>query len=362
MKERQLLMLMMFDERKQLLESPSSLFQMPLVSLSFQHSPSSCFERFDGTNRSARIKSTATMSQGSKKAAVIKSLIAHYADSDDEMSPDDEESAGEEAKQTQDESPDGHTSGGSTQGSVRTMDTLKNPILTDLMIASSRSNSPLNLLGTSISSLASGSQKHEHQKQRMVDMDFPLDDEDRPTSPTSFHKTLEGLNPTEIVIPPEPPGRCSESVLAKMERLKEKKIMGMDMVQLIQRRKDFRNPSIYEKLIDHCSIDEFGTNFPPDVYDPHAWGPESYYESLSEAQKILMTKRETERKERTKVEFVTGTAKKTATDTSVVKGDEGIRKRSKWDIEKSTESSSASKSSCQPSKVSVISSVSGTKK
>ena len=34
------------------------------------------------------------------------------------------------------------------------------------------------------------------------------------------------------------------------------------MNKKIQRNKGFRNPSIYEKFIDYCKIDEFGTNYP----------------------------------------------------------------------------------------------------
>ena len=32
----------------------------------------------------------------------------------------------------------------------------------------------------------------------------------------------------------------------------------MDYNQIIQKKKNFRNPSIYSKLIDYCSIDELG--------------------------------------------------------------------------------------------------------
>ena len=38
--------------------------------------------------------------------------------------------------------------------------------------------------------------------------------------------------------------------------------------------------SIYEKLIEHCGIDEKGTNYPPELYDPSIWGKESYYDAL----------------------------------------------------------------------------------
>jgi len=57
-------------------------------------------------------------------------------------------------------------------------------------------------------------------------------------------------------------------------------------------KKAFRNPSIYEKLILHCSIDELGTNFPPELYDGHLFGKESYYEELAKVQKVEMDRRE----------------------------------------------------------------------
>ena len=69
----------------------------------------------------------------------------------------------------------------------------------------------------------------------------------------------------------------------------------------IQNNKDFRNPSIYEKLVDHLRLDENGTNYPLDLYDPHCWGKESFYEHLARVQKEDMEKREKEKKERTKV-------------------------------------------------------------
>ena len=53
--------------------------------------------------------------------------------------------------------------------------------------------------------------------------------------------------------------------------------------------------SIYEKLIQYCGIDEFGTNLPPEVFDPHEWGEESYYEELSKAQKEHEAKKQKEK-------------------------------------------------------------------
>jgi len=48
----------------------------------------------------------------------------------------------------------------------------------------------------------------------------------------------------------------------KFEELHRKKIeQGKDLNQIIMNKKAFRNPSIYEKLILHCSIDELGLIF-----------------------------------------------------------------------------------------------------
>lgn len=73
-------------------------------------------------------------------------------------------------------------------------------------------------------------------------------------------------------LPPEPKGKCPVDLQEKISNMYEKmKVNNMDMNKLIQERKEFRNPSIYEKLIQFCEIDELGTNYPPELYDPMQW-------------------------------------------------------------------------------------------
>lgn len=73
-------------------------------------------------------------------------------------------------------------------------------------------------------------------------------------------------------LPPEPKGKCPQELQEKIANMYEKMKSGMDMNKLIQERKEFRNPSIYEKLIQYCDIDELGTNYQPEIYDPLQWG------------------------------------------------------------------------------------------
>ncbi|KAG8446355.1 hypothetical protein GDO86_013986 [Hymenochirus boettgeri] len=154
----------------------------------------------------------------------------------------------------------------------------------------------------------------------------------------SFSERVRNMSPDDIRIPPEPPGRCSNHLQEKIQRYFEKKKDGMDMNQIIQNKKEFRNPSIYEKLIQFCSIDELGTNYPKDMFDPHGWSEDSYYEALAKAQKIEMDKIEKAKKERTKIEFVTGTKKGTTTSTTTgttstttTATADAQKRKSKWD-------------------------------
>ncbi|KAF5300896.1 hypothetical protein FQR65_LT09059 [Abscondita terminalis] len=132
---------------------------------------------------------------------------------------------------------------------------------------------------------------------------------------------MDILEDDGIQLPPEPPGHCSADLQEKIFKFHEKmQNKALDMNAVIQQRKDFRNPSIYEKLIQFCGINELGTNYPPEIYDPLRWGKESFYEELAKVQKAEMEKREKDRK--SKVEVMTGTKKI---------DDDPKKRKSKWD-------------------------------
>ncbi|XP_067634134.1 SAP30-binding protein [Eurosta solidaginis] len=125
-------------------------------------------------------------------------------------------------------------------------------------------------------------------------------------------------------LPPEPKGKPSAELVDKIKQLYDKmETTNMDMNRVIQGRKEFRNPSIYEKLIQYCDINEFGTNYPPEIYDPLQWGQESYYEELARIQKNEMLKRQKERKDTDKIEQATALARKVE--------EEAKKRKSKWD-------------------------------
>jgi len=153
------------------------------------------------------------------------------------------------------------------------------------------------------------------------------------SDPSALSRSFQNMSGDDIKIPPEPPGNCSRLLQNKIEAMYDKmRRDGFDFNRTIQQKKSFRNPSIYEKLIDFCNIDQKGTNFPPEIYDPHIWGKESFYDELDKTQRKDMERREREKKDKTKIEFVVGTKKSSSDGGSYP--DEKKRK-TKWDTQPS---------------------------
>lgn len=125
-------------------------------------------------------------------------------------------------------------------------------------------------------------------------------------------------------LPNEPTGLCSPKIQESVNKaMKKKQEYGYDMNLVIQRKKMFRNPSIYEKLIQFCEIDETGTNLPKDLYDGHLFGKESFYDELAKVQKQDMEKREKAAKERN--------ANIERSKEELVAKVTGTKRKSKWD-------------------------------
>ncbi|CAH8842755.1 unnamed protein product [Trichobilharzia szidati] len=122
----------------------------------------------------------------------------------------------------------------------------------------------------------------------------------------------------EIQLPPEPTGHCSMVLQERVERAVRRMRLDIsyDPNRAIQDNKAFRNPSIYEKLIDFLKIDEKGSNFPKEIYDPYRWGPQSYYEELAKVQNREIDRLMKLQKEQKKTEANTSTTTATTAATT----------------------------------------------
>lgn len=94
----------------------------------------------------------------------------------------------------------------------------------------------------------------------------------------------------EVKLPPSPAEKCSQEAEERFRTYFARKAAGVDLNMTIQNRQDFKNPSMYEKLIEAAGLDELGSNFAPSVFDPHGFTKDCFYEQISAMQKEVMEK------------------------------------------------------------------------
>ncbi|KHN82329.1 SAP30-binding protein [Toxocara canis] len=111
-----------------------------------------------------------------------------------------------------------------------------------------------------------------------------------PSSVEGRESPFNPEEPTEVTLPMSPTEKCSRELELKFEKFFAKKAAGMDLNSSIQTRRDFKNPSIYERLIETFEVDELGSNFNPSVFDPHGFTEDCFYDVISVMQKEVMEK------------------------------------------------------------------------
>lgn len=140
------------------------------------------------------------------------------------------------------------------------------------------------------------------------------------------------LNTRDVLLPPEVLTKCSKNLQGKIiSFLQKKSTSGVDLNSSLQQRKDLRNPSIYEKLVEFCNLDELGTNYPEHLYNPKELADDSFYDNLFKEQRKEYMKKEKSKLDRTTIEFVTGTKRPPSSASSAKIETLKKPRRSKWD-------------------------------
>ncbi|KXZ44393.1 hypothetical protein GPECTOR_68g364 [Gonium pectorale] len=110
-------------------------------------------------------------------------------------------------------------------------------------------------------------------------------EDERGTEPGSAR--LSPDNPLSR-LPPELrdplPTSCSDQLQAKFAQyLHNLRTKGISLTDSIMNRKDFRNPDFLQKLVEHFHVQEHGSAFPPDVFDPTSLPQEDTIDQLLKA-------------------------------------------------------------------------------
>ncbi|XP_019055831.1 PREDICTED: SAP30-binding protein isoform X2 [Nelumbo nucifera] len=92
----------------------------------------------------------------------------------------------------------------------------------------------------------------------------------------------------------------------KINRFLAYKRAGKSFNAEVRNRKDYRNPDFLLHAVRYQDIDQIGSCFSKDVFDPHGYDKSDYYDEIEADMKCGMERKEQERKKSQKVEFVAG--------------------------------------------------------
>ncbi|KAI9248783.1 HCNGP-like protein-domain-containing protein [Phascolomyces articulosus] len=115
-------------------------------------------------------------------------------------------------------------------------------------------------------------------------------------------KPIEGID--NWGIPAEPDTPCDSDRLEKVVHFLSLRSSGHRLNDHLQRNKAFRNPRIYAKLVEFIDLDETGSNFEKEAFDPHGFPKEAYIDGILEQQRKHAEEKAQAQQNRSNISFV----------------------------------------------------------
>ncbi|OLL25783.1 Meiotically up-regulated gene 151 protein [Neolecta irregularis DAH-3] len=104
-----------------------------------------------------------------------------------------------------------------------------------------------------------------------------------------------------------PPGSPNPALTTKIEHFRLLKQRSTHFNLTLAQSASFRNPRLLTNLVDFVGLnDQYGSCFPKEVWDAHAFSEDAYAHSISKAQAIAEQRKAQAQTERTKIEFESG--------------------------------------------------------
>ncbi|KAL9546877.1 hypothetical protein MBANPS3_006440 [Mucor bainieri] len=105
-------------------------------------------------------------------------------------------------------------------------------------------------------------------------------------------------------IPDEPDTTCDAERQERISHFLSLRASGHRLNDHLQHNKAFRNPRIYTKLVEFTEVDEIGSNFDKQDFDPHGFPADMYIDGILETQRKLAEEKAAQQQNRTSVNFV----------------------------------------------------------
>ncbi|XP_045790010.1 uncharacterized protein LOC123884755 isoform X2 [Trifolium pratense] len=94
------------------------------------------------------------------------------------------------------------------------------------------------------------------------------------------HDEDKPVDPLDKFLPPPPKVKCSEELQRKINKFLEYKKAGKSFNAEVRNRKDYRNPDFLLHAVRYQDIDQIGSCFSKDVFDPHGYDSSDFYDQI----------------------------------------------------------------------------------
>ncbi|KAG0487679.1 hypothetical protein HPP92_009774 [Vanilla planifolia] len=168
----------------------------------------------------------------------------------------------------------------------------------------------------------------------------------------AFSSVMHRFDHLEKFLPPPVAIKCPEELQEKINKFLAYKRVGKNFNADLRDRKDYRNPDFLLHAVRYQDIDQIGTCFSKEIFDPHGYDKSDYYDEIEADMKRELKRKEQERRTSQKIDFVSGgtyygivapalslnaqfpgirAANSLQTSLSAVDATRDVRQKSKWD-------------------------------
>ncbi|KAK1322379.1 hypothetical protein QJS10_CPA03g00759 [Acorus calamus] len=116
----------------------------------------------------------------------------------------------------------------------------------------------------------------------------------------------EEVDPLKKFLPSPPTEKCRKELQEKINKFLALKKEGKSFNANLRTRKDYRNPDFLQHAVRYQDINQIGTCFSKDVFDPRGYDKSDYYDEIEADMKREGERKEQEKNRSQKVDFVTG--------------------------------------------------------
>ncbi|CAL5408975.1 unnamed protein product [Camellia sinensis] len=97
------------------------------------------------------------------------------------------------------------------------------------------------------------------------------------TVSVEFHKDVD---PLDRFLPLPPKAKCSDELQEKINKFLYLKRLGKSYNAEVRNKKEYRNPNFLLHAVTYQDIDQIGSCFSKDVFDPHGYDKSDYYDEI----------------------------------------------------------------------------------